>query len=319
MSHDPALPAPPGTGGEAASARPAPATDARRPQGVTIVTDPRCAGYHHAGHPEHPARVTRTVERLKAQNVLPVKWAEPLAATPDQLLRAHSAALLERLKLPRDFDADTPAHPEMRAHAERGVGGALRALQSAGAGEVALSLLRPPGHHATHDRAMGFCYLNSVAIAALEALAQDSNRVAVFDFDTHHGNGTEEILLGRPRCAFFSVHQFPSYPHTGDTSQQNAFNYPVRPHATREEYRAALAAGLAELQRFAPAVVGVSAGFDAFRGDPVGEGMLEVEDYHWLGASFRALGVPVFSVLEGGYSRELPELIFAYLRGLAGA
>ncbi len=297
-----------GSAGEASAAAPR----------VTIITDERCLAYHDAGHPEHPARVRRTAERLREQRLMSVSWVEPLPVTREQLLRAHSPALLERLLLPRDFDNDTPAHPGIRAHAERSVGGALRAFQAALAGETAFSLLRPPGHHATRDRAMGFCYLNSIAIAALEALALNAGPVAVFDFDTHHGNGTEEILLGRPGCAFFSVHQFPSYPETGAASRGNAFNYPVRPHATRGEYRDALAAGLDGLQRFRPGIVGVSAGFDAFCGDPVGRGKLEVEDYRWLGTSFRELGVPVFSILEGGYSRELPELVLAYLVGLTG-
>ena len=295
-----------GSAGEAAAAAPR----------VTIITDERCLAYHDAGHPEHPARVRRTAQRLREQRLLSVSWVEPLPVPREQLLRAHSPALLERLLLPRDFAADTPAHPEIRAHAERSVGGALRAFQAALAGEMAFSLLRPPGHHATRDRAMGFCYLNSIAIAALEALALNAGPVAVFDFDTHHGNGTEEILLGRPGCAFFSVHQFPSYPETGAASRGNAFNYPVRPRATRGAYRDALAAGLDGLRRFRPGIVGVSAGFDAFCGDPVGRGKLEVEDYRWLGTSFRELGVPVFSILEGGYSRELPELVLAYLAGL---
>ena len=313
MSHDP-LPRGPSV---PAVDQPATASAAEAPP-VTIITDDHCLAYHHAGHPEHPARVRRTAERLREQRLLSVSWVEPLPVSHEQLLRAHSPALLERLLLPRDFDADTPAHPGIRTHAERSAGGALRAFQAALAGETALSLLRPPGHHATRDHAMGFCYLNSIAIAALEALALNVGRVAVFDFDTHHGNGTEEILLDRQGCAFFSVHQFPSYPETGDSSQGNARNYPVRPHASRGEYRDSLAAGLDGLRRFRPGIVGVSAGFDAFCGDPVGQGKLEVEDYRWLGASFRGLGVPVFSILEGGYSRELPELVLAYLHGLTG-
>ena len=118
-----------------------------------------------------------------------------------------------------DFDADTPAYPQIAAHARRSVGGALQALQSARAGEMAFSLMRPPGHHATRNGAMGFCYLNSIAIAALEARAAGFQRVAVFDFDVHHGNGTEDILLDQPGCAFFSVHQYPCYPGTGQADR----------------------------------------------------------------------------------------------------
>jgi len=285
---------------------------------MIVITDERCTAYHQPGHPERPARVARTVEKLREQTRLPITWATPGPVREEQLLRAHAPDLLSRLAMPVDFDADTPTYPDIRAHAERSVGGALKALDLAGGGRQVFSLLRPPGHHATQTRAMGFCYLNSIAVAVLEALSRGVRRVAVFDFDVHHGNGTEDILRGRPDCAFFSVHQFPAYPGTGESSHQNAHNYPVPPGASREEYRAELAAALDDLRRYQPALVGVSAGFDAFREDPLSDAALEEEDFAWLGEALRSLGVPVFSVLEGGYSRQLPDLIFAYLCGLTG-
>jgi acetoin utilization deacetylase AcuC-like enzyme len=166
---------------------------------------------------------------------------------------------------------------------------------------------------------MGFCYLNSVAIAALEALATGSHRVAVFDFDVHHGNGTEAILVNHHGAAFFSIHQHPCYPDTGSANVgHNCFNFPVAPATPRREYRAALSAALDGLKKFKPDLVAVSAGFDAYARDPLAQGTLEAEDFHWLGHSLRALGVPAFSVLEGGYSEDLPQLIHAYLLGLAG-
>jgi acetoin utilization deacetylase AcuC-like enzyme len=166
---------------------------------------------------------------------------------------------------------------------------------------------------------MGFCYLNSIAIAALAALAKGFQRVAVFDFDVHHGNGTEDILLDKPGCAFFSMHQFPAYPGSGKTNRgTNCFNYPVAPRTPRSEYRAVFEKAFAELKKFAPDLVAISAGFDAYRGDPLSDETLEAEDYHWLGETVRGLGVPAFSVLEGGYSDDLPDLILAYLRGLGG-
>ncbi|MBM3880454.1 MAG: histone deacetylase [Verrucomicrobia bacterium] len=284
---------------------------------MIVITDSRCTAYQQPGHPERPARISQTVQRLKAQTALPIAWAHPGAVTTAQLERAHSIEHLERLMVPMDFDADTAAYPDIRAHAERSVGGALYALQAALTGNAAFSLLRPPGHHATPDRAMGFCYLNSVAIAALEALAQGIPKVAIFDFDVHHGNGTEEILLDRDRCAYFSVHQWPAYPGTGRESYNNAHNYPVAPGAPRADYRQALTAALDGLRHYRPALVGVSAGFDAYSRDPLSDAALEVEDFRWLGLSLRELGVPLFSVLEGGYSRELPEQILAYLEGLA--
>jgi len=166
---------------------------------------------------------------------------------------------------------------------------------------------------------MGFCYLNSIAIAALEAMASGTKKVAVFDFDVHHGNGTEAILLNRSGAAFFSVHQYPCYPGTGTGNVgDNCFNYPVAPATPREDYRKVLARALDELKNAKPALVAVSAGFDAYARDPIAQETLELEDFHWLGQSIRGLGIPAFSILEGGYSRDLPELILAYLKGLAG-
>jgi acetoin utilization deacetylase AcuC-like enzyme len=126
-------------------------------------------------------------------------------------------------------------------------------------------------------------------------------------------------LLNRESIAFFSVHQFPAYPGTGEKNRgKNCFNYPVAPGATRENYRATLAGALADLKKFSPDLIAVSAGFDAYARDPLADGSLLAEDFHWLGQSLREMRIPFFSLLEGGYSRDLPELIFAYLKGVAG-
>jgi acetoin utilization deacetylase AcuC-like enzyme len=287
---------------------------------LTIITDPRCTEYAAPGHPERPERIARTVELLKTQDQIALSWTAPAEASKASLLRAHTKEHLERLHSPHDFDADTPAHPGIEGHALRSVGGALAALAAARAGKAAFSLLRPPGHHATTDRAMGFCYLNSVAIAALEAQAAGFKKVAVFDFDVHHGNGTEDILLDRDGMAFISIHQYPAYPGTGRQNRGfNCFNFPVAPATPRAEYRAVLQQAFDALKRFRPDALAVSAGFDAYNGDPLAQETLEAEDYQWLGETIRNLGIPAFSVLEGGYSDALPKLIFAYLRGLAGA
>lgn len=288
---------------------------------MRIITDERCAGYHRAGHPERPQRISRTLEKLRGQSELPVTWTEPLTDVRDEaILRAHTKEHLARVKAAaEDFDGDTPTHPNIFEHARRGVGGALQALALARKGEMAFSLLRPPGHHATRDRAMGFCYLSNLAIAALEAIATGAKKVAVFDFDVHHGNGTEAILANNPNAVFFSIHQHPCYPGTGESNVgRNCFNYPVAPRTPREEYRKVLQRALDELKKAKPDLVGVSAGFDAYARDPLAQETLEAEDYHWLGESMRKLGVPVFSLLEGGYSNDLPELILAYLKGLDG-
>ena len=286
---------------------------------MVIITDPACANYSAPGHPERPMRVTKSVERLKAQTEIPLTWRAPLAVSDAILLRAHSEEHLKKLKQSGDFDPDTPAYPDIAEHARRSAGAALGGLAACREGQIALSLIRPPGHHATRDRAMGFCYLNSVAIACLEALASGSERIAVYDFDVHHGNGTEAILIREPRARFCSTHQHPCYPGTGlKNAGTNCFNFPVPPRTPRLEYRKVLGRALEEAAAFKPDLLAVSAGFDAYARDPLAQETLELEDFHWVGKSIRELGLPVFSVLEGGYSSDLPELILAYLRGLGG-
>jgi acetoin utilization deacetylase AcuC-like enzyme len=286
---------------------------------VKIITDERCAGYSRFSHPERPLRILATLELLRHQTELTIEWTEPGRVSDAQILRAHSVEHLARLNEPEDFDADTPFYENIAGYARASAAAALTALSAARKGESVFSLMRPPGHHATRDRAMGFCYLNNVAIAALEAAATGAKRVAVFDFDVHHGNGTEAILLNRPGTAFFSIHLFPCYPGTGSENVgNNCFNYPVAPYDPRETYRATLAQALNDLKKFQPDLVAVSAGFDAYVRDPLVQGVLEAEDFHWLGQSLSALGVPLFSLLEGGYSCDLPELILIYLKGVAG-
>ncbi len=287
---------------------------------MLVITDERCTGYAADGHPERPTRISQTLARLRSQAQVPITWAEPLAVREEHVLRAHTPAHLHHLLSHTDeFDGDTPWFPDIAQHAWRSVGGALRAQQAAREGQSAFSLMRPPGHHATRGHAMGFCYLNSIAIAALDALADGVERVAVFDFDVHHGNGTEAILLNHARAATFSVHQHPCYPGTGaEDIGENAFNYPAAPMTPRAEYRQLLTQALEELKKFRPSLVAVSAGFDSYVNDPIAQELLEVEDFHWLGQEIRRLDVPVFSVLEGGYSDDLPDLILAYLCGLNG-
>jgi acetoin utilization deacetylase AcuC-like enzyme len=287
---------------------------------MKIIHDSACTSYEQPGHPERPARITTTVARLKEQLDLPLEWVAP---TPRDLeadiLRAHNPGVLTRLTEPKDFDNDTPYFENIGVRARASVAAALDALDAGRAGETVFSLMRPPGHHARRDASMGFCYLNNVAIAALAATASGVKRVAVFDFDVHHGNGTEDILVNQPGIEFFSVHQHPAYPGTGAANVgRNCFNYPVSPLATREGYRASLRHALDDLRSFKPELIAVSAGFDAYTRDPLGGGALQVEDFYWLGQTLRGLNVPLFSLLEGGYSRDLPELVLAYLKGVEG-
>jgi acetoin utilization deacetylase AcuC-like enzyme len=286
----------------------------------TIVNDERCTAYSAPGHPERPARIRGTLAKLRAQETVKLNWAAPLDVTEDQLSRAHTKAHIAQVKGATDaFDGDTPAYPNIYEHATRGVGAALHALKLARKGEAAFSLMRPPGHHATQNHAMGFCYFNSIAVAALEALAEGVKRVAVFDFDVHHGNGTEAILVNKRNVAFASVHQHPCYPGTGTQDVgDNCFNFPVAPRTPREVYRKVLTKALDALLATKPELIAVSAGFDCYARDPLAQETLEVEDFQWLGESLRKSGVPFFSILEGGYSDDLPELILAYLKGVNG-
>jgi acetoin utilization deacetylase AcuC-like enzyme len=287
---------------------------------VKIITDEHCSGYSRKGHPERPERITKTLALLQSQAELPIVWGTPSDGVTDaMILRAHSPHVLTRLNLPEDIDEDTPMYENIATVARASVAAALAALRAARNGEPVFSLMRPPGHHALREKSMGFCYLNNVAIAALEATATGARRVAVLDFDIHHGNGTEDILLNQPGIEFFSIHQFPGYPHTGAENQgRNCYNYPVAPEATRLMYRAKLMHALDDLRSFRPELVAVSAGFDAYVRDPLADGPLLPEDFYWLGQMLRELNVPSFSLLEGGYSRDLPELILAYLKGLDG-
>ena len=286
---------------------------------MTIITIETCTGYSRTGHPERPQRISVTTARLKSQTELELAWVAPTSVTNEQILRAHTPEMLARLDTPEDFDADTPFFEGISSHARASVAAALDALKLAREGKAVFSLMRPPGHHAMREKTMGFCYLNNIAIAVLEAHATGTKRVAVYDFDVHHGNGTEDILLNRPDIEFFSVHQYPAYPGTGSENRgRNCFNYPVAPGTPRLTYRARLSQALDDLRSFRPDLVAVSAGFDAYARDPLADGTLLPEDFYWLGQTLRALNVPLFSLLEGGYSKELPELILAYLKGVAG-
>ena len=277
---------------------------------MIILHDPLCAEYGSHMRPEQPARVLRSAAHLQAAHP-GWTWQKPAAADEALLLTAHTPALIKRIQHAPDIDADTPHFPGIYYHARRAVGAALAAADHALAGRHAFALMRPPGHHCTRSQAMGFCYLNQIAIAALRAA--NGHRVAVWDFDAHHGNGTEDILRDRPNLLFVSVHQYPGYPGTGTASFANCQNFPVAPHTPREAHMADLARSWDKVLGFKPDLVLVSAGFDAYARDPITEMTLEREDFATLGRWLGESGLPAAAVLEGGYSPDLPQLIDAFL------
>jgi acetoin utilization deacetylase AcuC-like enzyme len=282
---------------------------------VIIFHDSRCVEYAAPGHPERPDRIRKSVPLLKSRHPA-AEWRVPVAATDEMLLRAHTQEHLDRVKnASADFDADTAAHRDIFAHAARATGAAVEVAREAMNKNLAFSLMRPPGHHATRDRAMGFCYFSHIAVAALDALATGAERVAIWDFDAHHGNGTEAIVAHNPGIAFASIHQFPGYPGTGTRSFANIHNFPVPPHGPRTDHVAEVRRALDQLIAFQPDLLLVSAGFDAYAGDPITEMTLEPEDFATFGQWLRETGLPAGAILEGGYSDELPDLIDAFLRG----
>jgi acetoin utilization deacetylase AcuC-like enzyme len=280
---------------------------------MIIFHDARCLEYSSPGHPERPERIARTAPLLKDRHP-DWEWREPIVPDEIKLLRAHLPEHLTQIKNARDdFDADTPVYPDIYQHAVRSAGAAMDAAQSALRGGPAFSLMRPPGHHATRDRAMGFSYLSNVAVAALDVLENAAERVAIWDFDAHHGNGTEAIVAHNPQIVFASINQFPAYPGTGAKSFANIRNYPVAPHTPRAQHVDVVKRALENLLKFKPDLLLVSAGFDAYARDPLVQMTLELEDFAKFGQWLRNIGIPATAILEGGYSNELPELIDAFL------
>jgi acetoin utilization deacetylase AcuC-like enzyme len=280
---------------------------------MKIFYSPKCLQYSQPGHPESPARVRFTYEYLEEKGY---EFTEPRPCANGDILLAHTQELLDSVKNERFFDFDTPVFSGIFEIAKLSAGSAVEAaLTCLNSGEKAFSLMRPPGHHATRNSLGGFCYFNNIAIASLRS-KEKAGKVAVVDFDCHHGNGTEDILLGKQDFLYLSLHQSPLYPGTGLKSRENCINYPLPSRTTPDEYLSFLEQGLKKVKEFDPGLVAVSAGFDTYKLDPITSLSLEQGTYREIGRLLAALKKPTFAILEGGYSEDLPECVYQFLQGL---
>jgi acetoin utilization deacetylase AcuC-like enzyme len=287
-------------------------------------------------HPESPSRLNAINDHLLAAHLFDhLIHYQAQRVQRSQLERVHDPAYIDAVAAasPREgmveLDGDTAMNPHSLEAAYRAAGGAVMAVDRVLRGEVesAFVACRPPGHHATHNRAMGFCIFNNVAVAVAHALeAHGLARVAIVDFDVHHGNGTEDIFKDDPRVMLCSTFQHPFYPFSGaDTVSDNIINVPLPAGTTGKRYREAFAEKiLPRLAAFQPEMLFFSAGFDGHRDDDMGQFALTESDYAWITeqslslTQAHTLGHAV-SVLEGGY--DLPSLgrsVAAHIRVLAG-
>ncbi|WP_375259107.1 histone deacetylase family protein [Citreimonas sp.] len=269
-----------------------------------------------AGHPERVARLEHVLHALQGMDLLRVAAPE---AEDEDLRLCHPQTYIDRVAsgLPRagtrQLDADTFLSPGSMRAARRAVGGAMRGVDMVQGGEAtsAFCAMRPPGHHAERETPMGFCLFGTAAIAAKHALERHGlSRVAVVDFDVHHGNGTQDLLWDEARALFVSSHQMPLWPGTGRPDEtgahDNVLNVPLAPDSDGNTMRSAYDTHVfPRLRAFAPELLLISAGFDAHAEDPLAQLNWEVEDFAWLTAELCAIakeaGAPVVSVLEGGY------------------
>ncbi len=280
---------------------------------MRIVYSPQCLSYSQPGHPESPERVSAIYELLKDA----YEFAAPEPILENVLLETHTRRLIDTLKSGSFYDSDTPAYPHIYETARLSVGAAVRAMELALGGESAFSLSRPPGHHAGRDYLGGFCYLNNVATAVTQALKR-IEKVAIIDFDCHHGDGTEDIFFGNERVLFVSLHESPLFPGTGLSSRGNCLNYTLQAGTTETDYLPAFDSALEQVSKFDADLIAVSAGFDAHEGQPIANLQLATESFGKIGQRIVALKKPTFSVLEGGYCSELAVSVREYLLGLSG-
>jgi acetoin utilization deacetylase AcuC-like enzyme len=299
-----------------------------------VLTHPDCLRHEPGpGHPESSARLSAVTAALR-QALPQLRWMQAPLATRAQVERVHCRKLVATvldtaLTGPLRLDPDTVLSADSAQAALRACGAGIAAIDAVLGGRTskAFCAVRPPGHHATGATAMGFCLFNNIAVAAAHALtAHAVQRVAILDFDVHHGNGTQAIFEQDPRVLYLSSHQSPLYPDSGpesDTGVGNIVNAPLLPGSDGLTFRAAWRQRLLPaLDAFAPQLLLISAGFDGHRLDPLADLRLEADDFLWLsaeiaGSAERHAQGRVVSMLEGGYSLSaLRECSVAHLLGL---
>jgi len=297
-----------------------------RNSALSVAFDPLFLEHRSRGyHPERPERLEaarRGIDRCEAEGVR-IAPLPPRDATDEEILRAHEpayfAGLLRLAGHYAALDADTYLAPVSVDAARRAAGGAIALATSLldageGAPRQGFALLRPPGHHATRDQGMGFCLLNNVAIAAYAALERGISRVAIVDWDVHHGNGTQHVFWTDDRVLFISLHEAPLYPGTGEVREQGqgrglgyTINLPLPASATDAVYRLAFEqVVLPALRRYRPELILVSAGYDAHARDPLASMQLSEAGYAWMARALREVaeetaGGRLGLLLEGGY------------------
>jgi len=283
---------------------------------VDVISHPALAHLHspgHHAHPESPQRLERLLDQFPG-------YVHGKHAERDQILRVHDGAYVDALDVILEevwLDEDTFAGATTWEAACLAAGCAIRAVETGG-----FALVRPPGHHALSSSAMGFCIFNNVAIAARHAQAElGLARVAIVDFDVHHGNGTEALFRRERSVLTVSLHQWPFWPGTGGpgSSDEHTLNVPLAAGSGDAEYMRAFAEVVEPaVHAFRPDVVLVSAGFDAHRDDPLAQMEISADGFRELGRRCGALGPRVAAVLEGGYNLDtLPGLVEAALEGFS--
>ncbi len=307
---------------------------------TAIFSHPDCL-QHETGsmHPESPARLAAIMDALKSCDFSgKLDFVNAPVGTRDQILLVHTPDHLGFVEssIPADeslayLDADTVISKGSFPAALRAVGAGCQAVDDVMQGKYksAFCAVRPPGHHATPSRAMGFCIFNNIAIAARHAMQKyNLQRVAIVDFDVHHGNGTQDAFARDASVLYISTHQWPHYPGTGQPNEKgvgNLINIPLPAGTAGKAYRNIFSENvIPALKNFKPQLILASAGFDAHRDDPLASIKLTKEDYQWIGNQLSSIaneccGGKVISMLEGGYNLPaLAESTVSYLRAFLG-